>query len=128
MLASPEVAGALDVDIGSALIALTRVVYDDCGRGVEHLHALYRPDRYALPHGSRANRRRRRAPLVAGRQFERRKSIHPSGKQAPARQKETSHDETQFRSFPPRRAARLGRRRDRRPRRARVSSRATRRP
>ena len=25
-----------------------RVVYDQAGRGVEHLHALYRPDRYAF--------------------------------------------------------------------------------
>lgn len=48
VLASPEVAGALGVDIGSALIALTRVVYDAEDRGVEHLHALYRPDRYAF--------------------------------------------------------------------------------
>ncbi len=48
VLASPEVAGALDVDIGSPLIALTRVVYDDRDRGVEHLYALYRPDRYAF--------------------------------------------------------------------------------
>lgn len=48
VLASPDVAGALDVDIGSALIALTRVVYDGRNRGVEHLHALYRPDRYAF--------------------------------------------------------------------------------
>lgn len=48
VLASPEVAGALEIEIGSALIALTRVVYDDGGQGVEHLHALYRPDRYAF--------------------------------------------------------------------------------
>ena len=48
VLASPEVASALDVEIGSALIALTRVVYDAHGRGVEHLRALYRPDRYAF--------------------------------------------------------------------------------
>ncbi|WP_158818788.1 GntR family transcriptional regulator [Methylocapsa sp. S129] len=48
VLASPEAAAALNVDIGSALIALTRVVYDGKGRGVEHLHALYRPDRYAF--------------------------------------------------------------------------------
>jgi GntR family transcriptional regulator len=47
-LASPEVAGALDVGIGSPLISLTRVVYGADGRGVEHLHALYRPDRYAF--------------------------------------------------------------------------------
>lgn len=48
VLASPEVAGALDVAVGSPLIALTRVVYDGRDRGVEHLHALYRPDRYAF--------------------------------------------------------------------------------
>ena len=48
VLAAPEVAAALNVGIGSALIALTRVVFDAEGRGVEHLHALYRPDRYAL--------------------------------------------------------------------------------
>jgi GntR family transcriptional regulator len=48
VLASPEVALALGVAVGSALIALTRVVYDSCGRGVEHLHALYLPDRYAF--------------------------------------------------------------------------------
>jgi GntR family transcriptional regulator len=47
-LAAPDVAEALDVRIGSPLIELVRVVYDQEGRGVEHLHALYRPDRYAL--------------------------------------------------------------------------------
>ena len=47
-LASPEVALALDVEIGSALISLTRIVLDEAGNGIEHLHALYRPDRYAL--------------------------------------------------------------------------------
>jgi GntR family transcriptional regulator len=46
--ASPEVADALDVRTGSPLIELVRIVYDQDGRGVEHLHALYRPDRYAL--------------------------------------------------------------------------------
>jgi len=48
LLASPDVADALDVDIGSALIALTRAAFDEEGRGIEHLFALYRPDRYAL--------------------------------------------------------------------------------
>ena len=47
-LATPEVAEALDLAPGSALIALTRVVYDRDGRGVEHLSALYRPDRFRL--------------------------------------------------------------------------------
>lgn len=47
-LATPEVAAALDVAVGAALIALTRVVFDASGRGVEHLAALYRPDRFRL--------------------------------------------------------------------------------
>jgi GntR family transcriptional regulator len=47
-LATPEVAEALDVAPGAALIALTRVVLDAGGRGVEHLDALYRPDRFRL--------------------------------------------------------------------------------
>lgn len=47
-LATPDVAAALDVRIGAPLIELTRVVYDQSGRGVEHLHALYRPDRYSF--------------------------------------------------------------------------------
>ena len=46
VLATPETANALDVRTGSPLIELVRVVYDSDGRGVEHLHALYRPDRY----------------------------------------------------------------------------------
>jgi GntR family transcriptional regulator len=47
-LATPEVANALDVRAGSPLIELVRVVFDRSGRAVEHLHALYRPDRYAF--------------------------------------------------------------------------------
>ena len=47
-LAAPDVAAVLDVRTGTPLIELTRVVYDQSGRGVEHLHALYRPDRYAF--------------------------------------------------------------------------------
>lgn len=47
-LATPAVAEALGVRSGSPLIELVRVVYDQSGRGVEHLHALYRPDRYAF--------------------------------------------------------------------------------
>jgi GntR family transcriptional regulator len=47
-LASPEVADALEVRPGSPLVELVRVVFDQEDRGVEHLHALYRPDRYAL--------------------------------------------------------------------------------
>jgi GntR family transcriptional regulator len=48
VLASPDVAQALEVEVGSALVALTRVIFDENGRGIEHLFALYRPDRYAL--------------------------------------------------------------------------------
>ncbi|HLV77309.1 MAG TPA: GntR family transcriptional regulator [Marinobacter sp.] len=47
-LATKEVAEALDVSVGSPLISLTRVVYGKDGEGVEHLHALYRPDRYRI--------------------------------------------------------------------------------
>ena len=47
-LATPRAAAALDVAIGAPLIALTRVVRDAGGRGVEHLRALYRPDRYTF--------------------------------------------------------------------------------
>lgn len=47
-LASPEVAAALDVAVGSALTALTRVVRDENGDWVEYLSALYRPDLYRL--------------------------------------------------------------------------------
>ncbi|QCI67706.1 GntR family transcriptional regulator [Phreatobacter stygius] len=47
-LAGPGVAEALGIDIGSPLIALTRVVFDVKRRGIEHLVALYRPDRYSF--------------------------------------------------------------------------------
>ncbi|MGL4325229.1 MAG: UTRA domain-containing protein, partial [Beijerinckiaceae bacterium] len=43
-LATPDIAEVLDVQIGSALLAMTRVVFDPAGRGVEYLQALYRPD------------------------------------------------------------------------------------
>lgn len=47
-LATPEVAPALGVSVGSALLALTRTVYDDAGRGIEYLSAFYRPDLFRL--------------------------------------------------------------------------------
>ena len=47
-LATPDVAQALDVRAGAPLIELVRVLCDRSGRAVEHLHALYRPDRYAF--------------------------------------------------------------------------------
>lgn len=43
-LATPDIAEHLDVQIGSALIAVTRIVYDSAGKGVEYVQALYRPD------------------------------------------------------------------------------------
>lgn len=48
VLASPDMAAALDTDIGSPLIALTRIVRGADGRGIEYLQAYYRPDRYRL--------------------------------------------------------------------------------
>lgn len=47
-LAGPVEAEALAVAPGSPLIVLTRVVFDVNGLGVEHLLALYRPDRYRI--------------------------------------------------------------------------------
>ena len=47
-LAGPDVASALDVEIGAALLSMTRVVFDPSGNGIEYLQALYRPDRYSF--------------------------------------------------------------------------------
>jgi GntR family transcriptional regulator len=47
-LAGPETAAHLGVEIGAPLLALTRVVLDRSGRGVEYLSAVYRPDRYVF--------------------------------------------------------------------------------
>lgn len=47
-LAGPDVAEALDIEIGAPLLALTRIVFDTRRRGIEHLTALYRPDRYSF--------------------------------------------------------------------------------
>ncbi|MDW4499190.1 GntR family transcriptional regulator [Sulfitobacter sp. D35] len=47
-LAAPDVAEALRVPVGSALLALTRIVREDAERGVEYLSALYRPDLFRL--------------------------------------------------------------------------------
>ncbi|MFV0492678.1 MAG: GntR family transcriptional regulator [Pseudorhodobacter sp.] len=47
-LSAPDVAEALEIAVGSALILLERVVLDTDGRGIEHLSALYRPDRFRL--------------------------------------------------------------------------------
>jgi GntR family transcriptional regulator len=45
-LAAPDAAKALNVDVGTPLISLTRTVFDATGGGIEYLRALYRPDRY----------------------------------------------------------------------------------
>lgn len=47
-LATEEIAQALGVSVGAPLIVLERVVFDQEGRGVEHLEAFYRPDRYQI--------------------------------------------------------------------------------
>jgi GntR family transcriptional regulator len=47
-LAGPEVADALGIAVGSALLSLRRVVRDINGNGVEYLSGLYRPDMFRL--------------------------------------------------------------------------------
>lgn len=47
-LAGPEVAEALDVAEGSALLSLKRIMRDVEGNGVEFLSGLYRPDMFSL--------------------------------------------------------------------------------
>lgn len=46
VLADSRVALALNVEMGSPLLRLNRVVYDQDGGAVEHIIGLYRPDRY----------------------------------------------------------------------------------
>lgn len=45
-LADAQVAQHLDLPVGSALLAVRRLIYDDQDRPVQWLHGLYRPDRY----------------------------------------------------------------------------------
>ena len=45
-LADAEVARLLQVDVGSALLAVQRLVFDADDRPVQWLQGLYRPDRY----------------------------------------------------------------------------------
>lgn len=47
-LAGPDVAEALEVAVGSALLSLKRVIRDVDGNGAEYLSALYRPDMFSL--------------------------------------------------------------------------------
>lgn len=45
-LADAHAARHLEVSVGSALLAVTRLIRDTRGRPVQWLHGLYRPDRY----------------------------------------------------------------------------------
>ena len=45
-LADADMARHLDVSVGSALLAVRRLIYDDQDQPVQWLHGLYRPDRY----------------------------------------------------------------------------------
>ncbi len=45
-LADAAVAEHLDVSVGTALLAVRRLIYDENDRPVQWLHGLYRPDRY----------------------------------------------------------------------------------
>jgi GntR family transcriptional regulator len=45
-LADVEMARHLDVAVGSALLAVRRLIYDENDKPVQWLHGLYRPDRY----------------------------------------------------------------------------------
>jgi len=45
-LSDPATAPLLNLALGSPLLSVRRVVYDESGRPVQLLHGLYRPDRY----------------------------------------------------------------------------------
>lgn len=45
-LATPQLSRALGIPVGAPLVRVERVVYDDSGRGIERMLALYRADRY----------------------------------------------------------------------------------
>lgn len=45
-LADAVIAKHLDIAVGSALLAVRRLIFDDQERPVQWLHGLYRPDRY----------------------------------------------------------------------------------
>lgn len=46
--AEPRVARLLEVPVGAPLLEITRTVFDESDRFVEHIIGLYRPDRYRL--------------------------------------------------------------------------------
>jgi GntR family transcriptional regulator len=45
-LADAQVAAHLGIAVGSALLAVRRLIHDEKGKPVQWLHGLYRPDRY----------------------------------------------------------------------------------
>ena len=45
-LAGPVIAGYLGVEIGAALLTLTRATFDADGEGIQHLEGYYRPDMF----------------------------------------------------------------------------------
>jgi GntR family transcriptional regulator len=45
-LADASVAEHLDVSVGTALLAVRRLIYDEADKPIQWLHGLYRPDRY----------------------------------------------------------------------------------
>ena len=45
-LADVSVAKHLDVSVGTALLAVRRLIYDESDKPMQWLHGLYRPDRY----------------------------------------------------------------------------------
>ena len=45
-LADMEVSNALELDLGSPLLSIQRIVFDQNDNPVEFIKALYRPDRY----------------------------------------------------------------------------------
>ncbi len=45
-LADVQVASHLDIAVGSALLAVRRLIFDNNERPIQWLHGLYRPDRY----------------------------------------------------------------------------------
>ncbi len=81
-LATPDVARALKVKTGSPLIELVRTVYDRNGQGVEHLYALYRPDRYGFEFDlvrSGGARSRGWSPLLSARRKQTKKTGSSAG-------------------------------------------------
>ncbi|MFC7556163.1 GntR family transcriptional regulator [Pseudoroseomonas wenyumeiae] len=107
-LAGPDVAGLLQLEIGAPLLSLTRVVEDEAGRAVEHLHALYRPDRFTFEmqlQRTGAQGARRWSPLPPRRQPRRQQQAKTPDQCGHCATRGTLHDRS---DFPP---CRIGRRR-----------------